>query len=160
MKFFLIIIFVLLLTFFILPLVFKYSEIKVQKIDKIDKDLFEDMKKRGFLSNCFPKNTKNILTAWDIDTNEFYIRFDFEGKEFYSFDQCTLIEKNDVKMPYKKSWIKKIIYPSFVAEMSEKVKSKNDLTSYVSYKDYKLAKGEPLFILIDCEKKTGFAFSD
>ena len=159
MKKVLIIIIVLLLTFFTLPLIFKYSEIKIQKIDKIDKNLFEDMKQKGFLPNCFPKNTNNILTAWNIDTNEFYMKFEIMNNEFLNFDQCVLMEKSEIKMSHKKGWITKIIYPYFVTEINEEIRTNKNLALYVSYKDYKLAKNEPFYILIDSDKKIGFAFS-
>lgn len=160
MKKSLLVIGLLLLIFYVLLLVLTYSEIKTQRIQKLDKNLFEDLKKRGFLPNCFPKNIKNIITTWDIDTNEFYMKYDIKENEFYNFDQCSLIEKSEIQMPRKQSWIKKVSFPNFVVDLYNQIETNKNLTLYVSYKEYKLAKDEPFYILIDNNKKIGFAFSN
>ena len=159
MKKSLLVIGLLLLIFYVFLLSLTYSEIKTERIQKLDKNLFEDLKKRGFLPNCFPKNIKNIITTWDIDTNEFYMKYDIEENEFYSFDQCRLVGKSEIQMPRKQSWIKQISFPNFVLDLNDQIETNKNLILYVSYKEYKLVEDEPFYILIDNNRKIGFAFS-
>jgi len=54
MKKILITIVILLAVLYSLLLILKYSEIKIERIQKLDQDLFENLRKRGFFPNCIP----------------------------------------------------------------------------------------------------------
>lgn len=158
MKKILILIIVFILILYIFFLYVKSNEIKVENIATFNNKTFTDMEKRGFLPKCFPKNIKNIIMVWDIDTNDIYMKFDILDNRFYNFYQCRSIEKEEIKLAHRKMWFHRIIYPNFVIEMPENIDDKN-IVIYLTHIKNKIVNNRPFYILINLKKKKGYAFS-
>jgi len=155
MCFTLIILFIL----FAVVAIIKYSEIKLTKIENMNNEIIKSMQKRSFFPECVPSNIHNIQMAWDIDTNELYMKFYFNKKlTFYKQENCIKQLAISKENKPKNKLIDIFAYPYFVQELKSIIESSNNLTIYKSYFNNS-SKSKFLYIIIDKNNNVGYAFS-
>ena len=128
-------------------------------MERLNEEKVKSMQKRLFLPKCIPINIHNVKIAWDIDTNEQYMLFYFNGKlKFYNEDSCVKLKEINKDDKPKKKFLDKIIYPKFVLDLKNQLESNKHLEVYKSYIDNKSSEKEYFYILIDIDNQMGYTF--
>ena len=157
MRFFLKTIFVLITITLIAIMLFVYSEVKIHHIKQVDNNIIKGMQKRGFFSECIPKDMYDLKYVWDIDTNHFYMKYKFNGSiSFYNQEKCNKLKEINIKKLPRESLLKGIFFPNFINEINMKIKEKR-VEIYVSYINKKTNNGIPFYIFINNNTHVGYA---